>query len=423
MSECALVLPFTDQVYDMDTASLKLLRVRLVEEQSKNHDEAVAERVTELLDAVSLEIEERALAADFEENCEKILGSFDSFLKDVGKLIEENAPDGQGARLPQIATTKKRSDTEMHELNRGRITLPPIQATHLREESPPLQAPYQGMSTSHLTGVSSHSQAVSTQAADSTHAGLAPSADYPVFYFSKKHKSRGQQKNQGDWLDYVKNTLKHTKVEAQVVCERTGFTKEKNRLEQVSQEDLDRRRVKAKAQGVAQQQLEYTKEKPFAARAETIKKYDEERRLKLAHRVAEDKNVDKEKNSKLSETADRTPAQARTANSNYTAHSTKTEPNIKNAVLRKSGSLAPSKLYSTDSHSRPAHKLEKERSGSSAVHKPVSTQRHGQLDARNQKTKQRKPEQPPSTPPASDLLPIEPSFDIRYETCAIWPEC
>ena len=282
MSQCPqnINLPFHDEIYDLDTTSLKALSQRLAQQAETTLDDRTSRKIKELIELVSLEIEERSLAIDFEANCEMILGNFDLYLKEVDQLITQNtlqkpSPSFDGGEAPVRVL-----DGNGYVQNKDRVKLPPIALLHAQGGGPATSSSrIQVESLSNGTHSVSQAHGQSTQLSEGGQMEIDRFHDAAHLHFDKKGRSRTKQRKQANWADYVKNTLMHTKMDAQVITVGQGMNKDKIKksvpLSSTTEVDSVYSRNNKEPQG----KITESGEKKFLqSRSETIKNYDKERR-------------------------------------------------------------------------------------------------------------------------------------------------
>lgn len=218
-------LPFSDEIYDLDTKGLQSLLERLKLHEQNELTDRERKKAKELADVVTLEIEERALAANFEENCLQILSGF-----------EDAFTEAQGAKFePEIITNKQ----EIAQDKRNRHLLPPIDKSVLKKDEVNVANSSTISGTSGIT-TPSHCPSNITKQTDAEVQGLVP-----IYDFHDHHRNKVLQKKMGgksNWLDFVKQTLNSTKVEQQVFSVGAGaFKKPHHHRERQSSNDQEPR--------------------------------------------------------------------------------------------------------------------------------------------------------------------------------------
>lgn len=206
-----------EEIYDLDTATLREKLRHISEELATEPDFAKKEKLVKFADIIALEIEERTLALDFEENCERILGSLEEVVENVDLMIERNR---NMFLEPQNLSNEIEDKHSLQSKQKNRVILPPIDPDRLM--SPSVQTDLVH-NTSRLSRSTSNSRAItSTQCSDYRIAGKFDAVDeqYPP---SRLYPRR--QGGKAGWLDFVKNTLNTTKVQNQVLSVGQGVLK------------------------------------------------------------------------------------------------------------------------------------------------------------------------------------------------------
>lgn len=206
-----------DEIYDMDTATLREKLRNLSEELTNEQDASKQQKLLALADIIALEIEERTLALDFEENCEKILGSLEEVFGNVDQMIEQNR---NLYAEPQNRQNEISDNHAQPSKQKNKLILPPIDPERLLSSASQTDNAH---NSSRLSRSTSHSRAVtSTQCSEYRIAGHFDAVEEhfpPSRLYPPKHGGKGA------WLDFVKNTLGNTKVQNQVISVGQGVFK------------------------------------------------------------------------------------------------------------------------------------------------------------------------------------------------------
>jgi hypothetical protein len=211
-----------EEIYDLDTATLREKLQEAKADLEKEADPQRKEKLASIIDIMTLEVEERGLALDFEENCEKILGSMQAVFEGVDLLVEQNRNMLQGSHS---RSHESFDDHPPIALTKNKVLLPPIDPARLVSSSTQSDLVH---NSSRLSRSTSNSRAItSTQCSDYRIAG-----DFDAIEETHQ-QSRLYPRRQGGkagWLDFVKNTLNSTKVQNQVPSVGQGVFKKPPKL-------------------------------------------------------------------------------------------------------------------------------------------------------------------------------------------------
>ena len=84
-------LPSPEEIYDLDTATLsQLLDCIASRQQDAEPDSAAFRRLKRLWDVIQLELDERLISADFEQNCMEVLNSWQETVDIAQDLIKDD---------------------------------------------------------------------------------------------------------------------------------------------------------------------------------------------------------------------------------------------------------------------------------------------------------------------------------------------
>lgn len=257
-------------VYDMATEDLKA-RLAAVEQAVKEEGDAARKaKLRKLAEVMQLEVEERAMATDFEENCERILGSWDAVAQEVDSLLEKN----KHMLLNEVQEEPEYNYSEtVRKENRSRVVLPELDHKRLVRDDTP--ASIQQNSSRLSRSTSSSRAATSTQHSDYNMRGEFDTVDesMPPSNYHRKHAV-----GKAGWLNFVKNTLNTTKVVEQTVNVGLGAFKRPPRIGRSSKEQvISNSRGGEKVQHIAVTNLDKDLKKQ---RREASKAYGEATRIK-----------------------------------------------------------------------------------------------------------------------------------------------
>lgn len=213
-------------VYDMPTDDLKA-KLAMIEQSAKvEHDEAKLIKLRRLAEVMQLEVDERAMATDFEVNCEMILGSWDAVAQEVQFLLEKNKymlinEPKRASECNEIISNKKE--------NFSRVTLPELDHQRLMAEESPQSVLH---NNSRISRSTSNSRApTSTQFSEYNIQGDFDAVDQSAP--TSQYQAR-QAVGKAGWLKFVKNTLNTTKVTEQTVSVGVGVFKRPPRIGRLS---------------------------------------------------------------------------------------------------------------------------------------------------------------------------------------------